>query len=220
MSSNGFTPKGFWSTAPKGPVSKETQELLKVMMAESRLTAFQRRQLAEAAKSGGSLPSKCDPTSSAPAKQQEVPKPVKEHIINPRNCDRGIRLQEEIVQSGAYDREQYRTIPCSIRTDKDKEKFANMMAYGMDLDPNKKARPRTPSPVPLEEEKDRFQELVEEIQERKEFLDKMTSLGQGKQYKTLIQTEISQRIREMEVIDRQRTLQLQSAMMLQQKGTE
>ena len=48
-----------------------------------------------------------------------------------------------------------------MRTDKDKEKFANMMAYGMDLDPTAtKARPRTPSPIPPEEERDRFQELV------------------------------------------------------------
>lgn len=101
-----------------------------------------------------------------------------------------------------------------MRTDKDKEKFANMMAYGMDLDPTAtKARPRTPSPIPPEEERDRFQELVDQIHERKEFLNKMTALGKGKDYKTLIQTEISQRIREMEEIDRQRTQEANAAIL-------
>jgi len=217
MQNKEFEPKGFWSTTPKGPVSKETQDLLKVMMAESRLTAFQRRQLSEAANSTGSLPTKCLPTTSKKTdtqKQQSHPKPVKDLIVNPKNCDRGIRLQEDISASGCYEREQYRTVPCDIRTDKDKEKFANLMAYGMDLDPTtNKARPRTPSPIPDEENRDRFQELIDEIHERKQFLNKMTALGKGKNYKTLIETEISQRIREMEEIDRQRSRETNAAIL-------
>jgi len=214
MENKEFQPKGFWSTSPKGPVSKETQDLLKVMMAESRLTAFQRRQLTEAAATTGSLPSKCNPTTSRNPEKPR-PKPVqKDVVVNPKNCDRGIRLHEDISASGCYEREQYRTIPCSVRTDKDKEKFANMMAYGMDLDPTAtKARPRTPSPLPPEEERDRFAELADEIHERKEFLDKMIALGKGKDYKTLIQTEISQRIREMEEIDVQRTRETNAAIL-------
>jgi len=190
------------------------------MMAESHLTAFQRRQLAEAAKSTGSLPNKCHPTSSKkPEAPKPPPKPVKDLVVNPKNCDRGIRLQEDISASGCYEREQYRTIPCAVRTEKDKEKLANMMAYGMDLDPtaNSKARPRTPSPIPPEEERDRFQELMDEIQERKQFLDKMTSLGKGNSYKTLIETEISQRIREMEEIDRQQMRETNVALLAKLK---
>jgi len=214
MQGKEFEAKGFWSTSPKGPVSKETQDLLKVMMAESRLTAFQRRQLTDAAKTSGSLPTKCSPTTSKPASKpaHTQPKPVKDLVVNPKNCDRGIRLHEDIEASGCYEREQYRTVPCTVRTDKDKEKLANLMAYGMDLDPTAaKARPRTPSPIPPEEERDRFQELVDEVYERKAFLDKMTALGKAKDYKTLIDTEISQRIREMEEIDRQRTQQVNDA---------
>ena len=41
----------------------------------------------------------------------------------------------------------------------------------------------------------------------------MTALGKGKDYKTLIQTEISQRIREMEEIDRQRTQEANAAIL-------
>jgi len=222
MDQKQFQPKGFWSTAPKAPVSKETQDLLKVMMAESRLTAFQRRQLSEAAQTTGSLPQKCPPTSSKKPTPPHHPKTVvRDVVVNPKNCDRGIRLQEDIEASGCYERERYRTIPCSVRTDKDKEKFANMMAYGMDLDPNaNKARPRTPSPLPPEEERDRFTELVDEIEERKNFLSKMTALGKGKEYQTLIQTEISQRIREMEEIDRQKTREDNDALCQQMKLRE
>ena len=54
---------------------------------------------------------------------------------------------------------------------------------------------------------------VDQIHERKEFLNKMTALGKGKDYKTLIQTEISQRIREMEEIDRQRTQEANAAIL-------
>merc|ERR1719209_586638 len=116
------------------------------MMAESHLTAFQRRQLAEAAKTTGSLPQKCHPTTSKPPSETSKPHPkpvVKDLVVSPKNCDRGIRLQEDISASGCYEREPYRTIPCAVRTEKDKEKLANMMAYGMDLDPtaNYKARP-------------------------------------------------------------------------------
>ena len=53
---------------------------------------------------------------------------------------------------------------------------------------------------------------MNEIQERKQFLDKMTALGKGKSYKTLIETEISQRIREMEAIDRQRMQETNAAL--------
>ena len=37
MQNKEFEPKGFWSTAPKGPVSKETQDLLKVSATKREL---------------------------------------------------------------------------------------------------------------------------------------------------------------------------------------
>ena len=58
---------------------------------------------------------------------------------------------------------------------------------------------------------------MDEIQERKEFLDKMTALGKGKSYKTLIETEISQRIREMEKIDKERTREDNAALIAKMK---
>ncbi|XP_046855826.1 UPF0193 protein EVG1 homolog [Xenia sp. Carnegie-2017] len=43
----------------------------------------------------------------------------------------------------------------------------------------------------LEPEIDRFDEVVELIEERKQFLDDMEKLGQGKKYRSLIAAEIS-----------------------------
>lgn len=64
------------------------------------------------------------------------------------------------------------------------------MAFGSDLKPVK------PVPAhPLGESKpeiDRFDEILQEIAERKDFLDEMDSLGQGDKHRNIIMTEISQ----------------------------
>ncbi|XP_065378218.1 UPF0193 protein EVG1 isoform X6 [Macaca fascicularis] len=54
--------------------------------------------------------------------------------------------------------------------------------------------------------------MVKEIQERKEFLTDMEALGQGKQYRGIILAEISQKLREMEDIDRRRSEELRKAL--------
>nr|XP_046168006.1 UPF0193 protein EVG1-like [Oncorhynchus gorbuscha] len=76
-------------------------------------------------------------------------------------------------------------------------------------------RPSRPRNISLdqgpEEERDRFQEVLDEIEERKEFLEEMTALGKGKQYRN-INTEISQKIRELEVIDKARSAELRTIM--------
>lgn len=54
--------------------------------------------------------------------------------------------------------------------------------------------------------------LVKEIQERKEFLADMEALGQGRQYRGIILTEISQKLQEMEDIDHKRSEELRKAL--------
>ena len=49
-----------------------------------------------------------------------------------------------------------------------------------------------------------FYIVVEEIVERQEFLRDMEELGQDKNYKSKILTEISQRLRELELLDKER----------------
>ncbi|XP_036720813.1 UPF0193 protein EVG1 isoform X9 [Balaenoptera musculus] len=54
--------------------------------------------------------------------------------------------------------------------------------------------------------------LVKEIQERKEFLADMEALGQGRQYRGIILTEISQKLQEMEDLDHKRSEELRKAL--------
>ena len=54
--------------------------------------------------------------------------------------------------------------------------------------------------------------VVKEIQDRKEFLAAMEALGQGRQYRSIILAEISQKLREMEDIDRRRSKELRKAL--------
>ena len=50
--------------------------------------------------------------------------------------------------------------------------------------------------------------MLKEIEERKEFLEEMEALGKGEEYRARIMTEISQRVRELETMDKQRSTQL------------
>lgn len=47
--------------------------------------------------------------------------------------------------------------------------------------------------------------VLKEIEERKEFLNDMAKLGMADKYRMQVNTEISQRIRELEILDSQRT---------------
>lgn len=65
------------------------------------------------------------------------------------------------------------------------------MAFGKDLEPPKAAKAR--QPVEEDEEVvDRFEEVLGEIEERKQFLEDMAALGQDKPHRHRIMTEISQ----------------------------
>ncbi|NWW45172.1 EVG1 protein, partial [Pedionomus torquatus] len=153
---------------------------------------------------GDTLPLQCHLTSSkepAPA----VP------AFSPAVC-RPIRLSAKphlrpakVCQAGdAYTREKFR--PQARRDlEKEKQRLQNILATGKDVvECNVK---QTLVQTKKEEipEPDRFEELVNEVQERKEFLAEMEALGQGKKYQSIVLTEISQKMREMEIIDKKRS---------------
>ena len=76
---------------------------------------------------------------------------------------------------------------------KEKKKLQNVMAFGSDLEP---ITPTKASHKVVDEEEeemvDRFEEVLGEIEERKQFLDDMEALGQDKPHRARIMTEISQ----------------------------
>jgi len=114
--------------------------------------------------------------------------------------------QEEIRARGGYDVDQYRPKPI-INREENIEKFQNKLTYGVE-DPVKIYRQKKKEVKP-EKPVDRFLELEKEISEREQFLNEMTSIGQGQKYNAIIKGEISQIIREMEKIDLERNIELQ-----------
>ncbi|XP_063052985.1 UPF0193 protein EVG1 [Engraulis encrasicolus] len=182
------------------PYSKETQEMLKLMMKESRLTNFQQRKLDSHFRNGEALPLSCNPTSSSPPPQ---PKATAAKTAAPSLSAKPLRRQAEDCRAGDnYKRERFR--PSATRDlEKEKKRLQNILA-GQDCTP-KQPRREQKKPIEEEEERDRFQEVLCEIEERKQFLEEMTSLGMGGQYQHIINTEISQKIRELELIDKARS---------------
>ncbi|XP_008933444.1 PREDICTED: UPF0193 protein EVG1 [Merops nubicus] len=171
------------------------------MMEELKLTCLQRRHLMECVERGDALPLQCHPTSStepAPALPPPICQPrrlsAKPHLRPAKLCQAG----------GAYTREKFK--PQARRDlEKEKQRLQNILATGKDV-VEQEVKQRV---VQTEEEEapepDRFEELVNEIQERREFLAEMEALGQGKRYRSIILTEISQKMREMEIIDKKRS---------------
>ncbi|KAL2087293.1 hypothetical protein ACEWY4_018352 [Coilia grayii] len=196
---------GLWHCPRATQYSKETQEMLKLMMKESRLTNFQQRKLDSHLRKGEALPLSCNPTSSAPPPQPKA-KAIK---TSTSLSAKPLRRQAEVCKAGDnYKREMFR--PGATRdVEKEKRRLQNILA-GCQEDPKPKGARMLPKESVKEEEKDRFQEVLEEIEDRKQFLEEMTSLGMGHHYKHIINTEISQKIRELELIDKVRSASLKS----------
>ncbi|NXN95913.1 EVG1 protein, partial [Rhinopomastus cyanomelas] len=190
----------------RGGYSAGTQELLRAMMEESKLTHFQRRYLMDCVKRGDTLPLQCRPISS------------KEPAFTPPVCQRN-RLSAKphlrpakVCQAGdAYTREKFR--PRATRDlEKEKQRLQNILATGKDVVERKGKQLLVQAEEEEMPEPDRFEELLNEVQERREFLAEMEALGQGKKYRSIILTEISQKIREMEIIDKKRSEEMREIM--------
>uniref|UniRef100_A0A8C8SAB8 Chromosome 22 open reading frame 23 n=1 Tax=Pelusios castaneus TaxID=367368 RepID=A0A8C8SAB8_9SAUR len=185
---------------------------LSVMMEESKLTSFQQRHLTECMKRGVSLPSHCNPTSSTEPKRAESASSPPKSRLSVSLLARPHLRPAEICRAGdAYTREKFK--PRATRDlEREKQRLQNILATGKDMVEHKPQQ----KPVQAEKEEipepDRFEELVSEIQERKEFLAEMEALGQSKQHRGIVLTEISQKLREMEIIDKERSKDMREAM--------
>ncbi|CAO2601651.1 UPF0193 protein EVG1 homolog [Lemmus lemmus] len=162
----------------------------------------------ELLRGGAPLPLQCNPTSSQRGSPSK--KPATTIYLPPiLSTHSHLRPASMCQANGAYSREQFK--PQATRDlEKEKRRLQNIFATGKDIEERKTApRVQQEDPAP---ELDRFEELVKEVQDRKEFLAAMEALGQGKQYRGIILAEISQKIREMEDIDRSRSEKLRKAL--------
>ncbi|ESO01562.1 hypothetical protein HELRODRAFT_174523 [Helobdella robusta] len=211
---------GMFNTT-KPSFSKETQNMLKTLMDEAHLTHLQRRQFENSLRTGEPLPV----VKKSAKNKKSLPKAVSAKYLNPKNYKCSLKSFEQIKASNAYEREKYEPSPsCKFGGcyEKDKQRLSNIFAYGEDIDPKNKNinnknndnnnKNNNNNNGDYDDDSDghrkgvdRFYELEQEIEDRRNFLDKMTKLGRVDEYKNKIETEISQMIREMELIDKKRS---------------
>lgn len=192
-------------TAPS--YSKDTQDLLKTMMEESKLTLFQQRQIKERVQSGSSLPPSVNPSSSKPAAapKSRAPRKPQSRALAKRSKETIDKLQLEDTDTELLPR------PSKPGRDirKEKEKLQNIMAFGDALADDafsEQIRVIRSEAADLTDDTfvDRFDEVMGEIRERQEFLSCVSRHKEGQEVKSKILTEISQRVRELKSIDRDR----------------
>ncbi|EGD83680.1 hypothetical protein PTSG_12150 [Salpingoeca rosetta] len=208
------------SSGSRGGLSKDTQALVAQMMADSKLTAFQRRQLEAKMKAGKALPTKVDPTSSAqrpdPTKRQAgARKPARKPSVD--KIQHRKPLSAIVSSTGGYARPKYEAQPGKDRG-LAREQLADELAFGKDIAQAKQAireKGRTasrasttaqpPQRVQTEPQVDLFDILVQEIEERQEHLNELRQARHDPQAIARVKAEISQRIRQLELLDRQRS---------------
>jgi hypothetical protein len=79
-------------------------------MQESKLTNFQQRTLSESMKEGTSLPTDVGATSRITQKRQPAPPKRESKIVDPNTYKYGLRKYDEIKNSGAYEKSDYRPV--------------------------------------------------------------------------------------------------------------
>ncbi|KAM7418623.1 hypothetical protein PAMA_015975 [Pampus argenteus] len=189
---------GLWNNPRSIQYSKETQDMLKLMMQESKLTNLQKKQINKCVKNGAALPLAFDPTPSSSPPQPKTRKSVLKCLpAKPQK-----RSADSCRSGNSYIREKFCPDP-TRDLEKEKTRLQNILATGQE-EPTA-ASSKTDAAcrsVKVMEERDEYQEVLDEIEERRQFLADMASLGQEKQYINIINTEISQKIRELEVLDK------------------
>ncbi|XP_046405110.1 UPF0193 protein EVG1-like [Ischnura elegans] len=191
---NQRVPQGGMYHVHKTKYSPETHNLLRVMMDECKLTFLQKRQLGHSIARGEALPSIKQASSHSAVPQSKVME------LKPAASRR--RTRDSIQKMGAYEREKFIPKHPRVNKDEEKSKLQNLMAYGKEI-------PQIPvgqriwrrKAAELPENIDRFDELIEEVTDRRQFLNEMEALGHGKKYHQLIQAEITMKLKEMQELD-------------------
>ncbi|XP_044759581.1 UPF0193 protein EVG1 homolog [Coccinella septempunctata] len=165
----------------------ETKNYLKILMDESKMAMAQRK------KSEYNLRD----YESTPTTRRSTKKRLPKVTIRPGSSKR--RSYDSIIKSGALEREAFVPKPL-INREVEKRRLQDSMTYGQNGPP----KPVVKKPVKKPEKfkpLNRFDQLVQEIREREDWIAEMAQLGQDKKYKEIIDLQIQERIREMNRLD-------------------
>ncbi|NXR77015.1 EVG1 protein, partial [Pycnonotus jocosus] len=188
--------------------STGTRELVRAMMEELQVTHSQKRYLMDYVKRGDALPLQRFPPSS----KQPVPVSYPAASQPCRLPARALLRPAKVCQAGdAYTREKFKPQP-TRDLEKEKRRLQNILATGKDEMEEDVKQVFIQKKEEEIAEPDRFEELMNEIQERRKFLAEMEALGQGKKYQGIVLSEISQKLHEMEIIDKKRSEEMRNSM--------
>ncbi|XP_014286864.1 UPF0193 protein EVG1 homolog [Halyomorpha halys] len=174
--------------------SPETEAFLRELIRESKLSIFQRKEVEKSIKNGQPLP--LPPRKTAPSNNKKITPlgELKVKYMIPRR-----RKLNSIQKSGAFERDTFVPTYAKANHETEKKKLQEIMSFGRTLKSGKiykKPSFITDDEVSTYEESDItmkesfLQEMMEEIDERRKFLERMESLGKGKKYKDIIEQEI------------------------------
>lgn len=190
---------GLFHTA-KPKYTKQTQDLIKVLMEEAKLTILQRNRINYHLRNGEPLPPPKEPKF-----EQEysnfLPMAIPRKNIKKRSLS-------TIIESGAFDVEKYHSKDDKPPAEKTKLKLQEQMA-GCKIFPDYGGRRRmirraSESDLACDM-LDREAELLEEINERVEWLVEMEALGEGKKHRQVIHAQIAERLNEIKRLEKQQS---------------
>ncbi|XP_033160940.1 UPF0193 protein EVG1 homolog [Drosophila mauritiana] len=176
--------------------SKETADLIRLLVKESKMSMLVRKQIDESLRNGEPLPL---PEPPRPNTNNDPDKETLAILDRARNAKR--KNLRQIEASGAYKQSYYRP-PADNRMhgEKAKSQLQFTMAGTHLPDPAIKPR-RRPRVEQLVTEEDLINELLDQINERAEWLTEMESMGQGKKYRPEIRDQIAERLRRIQALE-------------------
>nr|XP_016934166.1 UPF0193 protein EVG1 homolog [Drosophila suzukii] len=176
--------------------SKETADLIRLLVKESKMSMMVRKQIDESLRNGEPLPL---PEPPRPNTKNDVDRETLAILERARNAKR--KNLRQIEASGAYKLSYYRP-PADNRMagEKAKSQLQFTMAGTHLPDPAIKPR-RRPREEQLVTEEDLINELLDQINERAEWLTEMESMGQGKKYRPEIREQIAERLRRIQALE-------------------
>ncbi|XP_020817100.1 UPF0193 protein EVG1 homolog [Drosophila serrata] len=176
--------------------SKETADLIRLLVKESKMSMMVRKQIDESLRTGEPLPL---PVPPRPNTNNDPDKETLAILQRARNAKR--KNLRQIEASGAYKQSYYRP-PTDNRMQGEKAKSQLQFTMAGTHLPDPAIKPRR---RPREEqnvtEEDLINELLDQINERAEWLTEMESLGQGKKYRPEIREQIAERLRRIQALE-------------------
>ncbi|XP_022831275.1 UPF0193 protein EVG1 homolog [Spodoptera litura] len=176
---------GIFHTRVTEPTDSQ-QQLLRVLLEESKLTIAQRQK--------SSLRLRDDKE-----RRENSEVLIQMPVVRPRTSRR--RSLSTIRESGVFNVDGYRPLKRGEDREQLKERLANTMAFGNDQQQpppvfidKKKQQPKLPTA------NQKWNELVTQIRERTEWLAEMEYLGQAGPHRDIIKDQIAERMRALDAL--------------------